>query len=89
LVESQKETEWLTNQLLKFLRYQKDRVVRKEIEDATISNYFKAIKLFCEMNNIISINWKLLARSMPKGKHSSNDRPPSRDEIGKLDELSR
>lgn len=84
LVESHKETDWLTNELLKFLHYQKDRVARKEIEEATVSNYFKAIKLFCEMNNIISINWKLLARSMPKGRHSSNDRPPSRDEINKL-----
>ncbi len=84
LIESQKETDWLTNELLKFLHYQKERVARKEIEEATVSNCFKDIKLFCEMNNIISINWKLLARSMPKGRHSSNDRPPSRDEINKL-----
>ncbi len=84
LVERHEEADWLTNQLLKFLHYQKTRVARKEIEEATISNYFKAIKLFCEMNNIIAINWKLLSRSMPKGRHSSNDRPPSRDEINKL-----
>ncbi len=56
---SQKESEWLTNQRLKVLRYQKDRVLRKEIEEATVSNYFKAIKLFCEMNNIMTINWNV------------------------------
>jgi integrase len=81
---NQKEGEWLTNQLLKFLRYQKDRVLRKEIEEATVSNYFKAIKLYCEMNNIMTVNWKLISRSMPKGRHASNDRPPSREEIIKL-----
>lgn len=84
IIKGQKEGDWLTNQLLKFLRYQKDRVTKKEIEEATVSNYFKAIKLFCEMNNIMSINWKLISRSMPKGRHASNDRPPSREEIIKL-----
>lgn len=84
MIKAQKESELLTNQLLKFLQYQKDRVLRKEIEEATVSNYFKAIKLFCEMNNVMSINWKLISRSMPKGRHASNDRPPSREEIIKL-----
>ncbi len=27
---------------------------------------------------------KLISRSMPKGRHASNDRPPSRDEMIKL-----
>jgi hypothetical protein len=84
MINVQKESEWLTNQLLKFLRHQKERVAKGEIEEATIANYFKSIKLFCEMNNIISINWKLISRSMPKGRHASNDRPPSREEIIKL-----
>lgn len=84
MTKVENDSDWLTNQLLKFLRYQKDRVARREIEEATVSNYFKAIKLFCEMNNILSINWKLISRSMPKGRHSSNDRPPSRDEIIRL-----
>ena len=74
----------ISHQILKFLRYQKERVSRSEIQEATISNYFKAIKLFCEMNNILSINWKLISRSIPKGRHASNDRPPSREEIIKL-----
>jgi len=83
-IKVKSDNDWLTNQLLKFLRYQKERVSKGEIEEATISNYFKAIKLFCEMNNILSVNWKLISRSIPKGRHASNDRPPSREEIMKL-----
>jgi hypothetical protein len=36
------------------------------------------------MNNILSINWKLISRSIPKGRHASNDRPPSREEVIKI-----
>jgi hypothetical protein len=83
-VKNKKSKDWLTNELLKFTRFQKERVSRNEIQEATISNYFKAIKLFCEMNDILSVNWKLISRSIPKGRHASNDRPPLREEIIKL-----
>lgn len=83
-IKIKNDNDWLTNQLLKFVRFQKERVSKREIEEATVSNYFKAIKLFCEMNNIITVNWKLISRSMPKGRHASNDRPPSREELIKL-----
>lgn len=84
IAQFKKDSDWLTDQLLKFLRYQKERVSKSEIQEATVSNYFKAIKLFCEMNNIIYVNWKLISRSIPKGKRASNDRPPSREEVRKL-----
>jgi hypothetical protein len=34
IVKTQKESEWLTDQLLTFLRYKKERVTRTEIEEA-------------------------------------------------------
>jgi hypothetical protein len=40
------------NSILKFVQYQKDRVDRKEITAATIRNYIKSIKLFCEIADI-------------------------------------
>jgi hypothetical protein len=40
---------WALNNILKFVQYQKDRVERKEITGATVRNYVKSIKLFCEM----------------------------------------
>jgi hypothetical protein len=38
----------LTN-ILRFLQYQKDRVEQQQITGATLRNFVKPIKLFCEM----------------------------------------
>jgi hypothetical protein len=32
MIKAEKDSDWLTNQLLKFLRYQKERVSKREIE---------------------------------------------------------
>ena len=63
--------------------FQKERVIKGEIAASTISNYYKPIKLFCEVNDIL-INWKFLSRGMPKGKHASDDRAPTFEEIHQL-----
>ena len=48
---------WFLNNVLRFLQAEKERVERKEVTGATLRNYFKVIKLFCETNNIL-IPWK-------------------------------
>ncbi len=40
------------SKLIEFIQYQKQRVLKNEISESTIPSYFKAIKLFCEMNDI-------------------------------------
>ena len=37
--------QWLTNKLVEFAQYQKQRAQKGEIAESTIPNYFKAIKL--------------------------------------------
>jgi integrase len=74
---------WLETELLKFFIIQNDRAERKEISTETIRNYYKPVKLFCDMNNIL-INWRFISKGIKKSQRHSDDRPPSIEEIKKL-----
>jgi hypothetical protein len=50
---------------------------------STTSNYYKATKLFCEMNDL-TLSWKKIARGLPHGRKSANDRAPTVEELQKL-----
>ncbi|MGH9977591.1 MAG: hypothetical protein ACRD8Z_17415, partial [Nitrososphaeraceae archaeon] len=71
------------NRLIEFISYQVQRSQKGEISLATIPNYLKAIKLFCEMNDI-QVSWKKVCRGVPRGRQAANDRAPTREEILKL-----
>ena len=45
--------QWVFNSLLSFMQFNLARVDRKEITGATVRNYLKSIKLFCEMADIL------------------------------------
>jgi hypothetical protein len=74
---------WALNSVLKFVQFQKDRVDKKEISGATVRNYVKSIKLFCEMADM-PIPWKKITRGLPKGKKYADDRIPTLEEIRKV-----
>jgi hypothetical protein len=48
------EPDWVFVNVLHFAQAQKERVTNGEISPATLRNYIKAIKLFCEMKRIQS-----------------------------------
>lgn len=77
------DVDWAFNNVLKFIHFQKERVDRKEISGATVRNYAKSIKIFCEMSDI-PIPWKKITRGLPRGKKYADDRIPTLEEIRKL-----
>ncbi|MGC1933070.1 MAG: hypothetical protein WA667_29195 [Candidatus Nitrosopolaris sp.] len=79
---------WLQESFMNFVLHQKERVKNKEISEGTIGNYYKAVKLFCEMNfDHPVINWKKVVRGMPRARKFALDRIPTIEEIRKLCEF--
>jgi hypothetical protein len=75
--------QWAQYSIMVFLDSHKERVRRKELAAGTLKNYYRAAKLFCEMNDL-TINWKKISKGLPRAKNSSNDRAPAIEEIRKL-----
>jgi hypothetical protein len=46
------------------------RVRRKELVAGILKNYYRAAKLFCEMNDL-TLNWKRISKGLPRAKNSS------------------
>jgi hypothetical protein len=89
-VEKVKESEeengnskWAYTSVLNFLQHQKNRCDKKEIAGSTVRGYYKAVKLFAEVNDIL-LPWSKIKRGLPRGRHYADDRIPTLDEIRKL-----
>jgi hypothetical protein len=83
LSKARNDIQWAEENFMRFIDFQKERVKRGDISESTISNYYKATKLLCEMN-CLTLNWKRIRRGLPLGKEASNDRAPTLEEIQKL-----
>ncbi len=55
----------------------------EEITAATLYNFVKAIKLFCEMSDV-PISWKRITRGLPKVRRFVDERAPTLEEIQKM-----
>jgi integrase len=77
------DTNWALARILKFVYFQRERVDKKEITGATVRNYTKSIRLFCEMSDI-PVQWKKITRGLPKEKKYADDRIPTLEELKKL-----
>ncbi len=74
------DSDWFRDTLINYITYQKSRVTGKQITAGTLRNYYKPIKLFCDMNDIL-VNWKIVTRGLPSPKRAGQDRTPTVDEI--------
>ena len=61
LSKARTNPQWAQDNLIQFIAYQNKRVSRGEISPSTIPNYYRATKLFCEMNDL-TLSWKKIAR---------------------------
>ncbi|MGB8767224.1 MAG: hypothetical protein WCC79_07865 [Nitrososphaeraceae archaeon] len=73
-------TQKVTDLVLNYMYFHIQRAQKKEISRGTIRNFYKPIKLFCEMNNVV-LNWKIISKVLPRGTQNANDRIPTIDEI--------
>jgi hypothetical protein len=78
----QNDKEWAFAMLVQFIAHQKRRYDEKQITAGTLRNYYKPIKVFCEVNDVI-LNWKKITRGFPKSRKFAKDRAPTTEEIRK------
>ena len=63
---------WLTNGIIKYMQIHRQRVDNREITGATLRNYLKSIKLFCEQL-VITLPWKRITRGLSRGRRYANE----------------
>jgi hypothetical protein len=80
---ARKDSNWTFNNILRFIQFQNSRVIQKEISGATVRNYVKSIKLFCDMADL-PVAWKKITRGLPRGRRYTDDRIPTIEELTKL-----
>jgi hypothetical protein len=68
--------QWARDNIMIFLDFHKERVRQKELAAGTLKNYYRAGKLFCEMNDL-TLNWKRISKDLPRARNSSNGRAPT------------
>ncbi len=75
--------QFVYSSFINFITAQNRRLDKNEITAGTVRNYYKAAKLFCEMNDIV-VNWKKIAKGLMKEKEYGEDRAPTVEEIIQL-----
>jgi hypothetical protein len=78
-----KDPNWAFSCIVKFFQFQRERVEKEEITGASLRNFVKAIKLFCEMSDV-PVTWKKISRGLPKTRRYADDRAPTIEEIQKI-----
>jgi len=77
------DAEKVTDLILNYMLYHINRAAKKIISKSTVRNFYKPIKLFCDINSIM-FNSRVITRGIPSGSENSNDRIPTREEIKEI-----
>ena len=76
LNKARRDPRWAQDGFMRFLNFQHERVSKGEISESTVPNYYKAAKLFCDMNDVV-LSWKKIGRGIVRGRQAANDRAPT------------
>jgi integrase len=89
LDNSRQDSEYASQQIMEYLVYQRERVIKKQIAAGTLKQLWKPIKTFTSAFPDVSknIDWRRIARAMPRARMYSNDRVPTIEEFRKLVEF--
>ena len=81
-----KSGRWLEDKINNFVKDGRERVeVKKDLAAVTLKLYFYSMKSFCEMNDLgLTLNWRRIAKGLPKGANEADDRPFTTEEIRRL-----
>jgi hypothetical protein len=80
LTRARKDREWAQNGLKYFIREKKQRAENGELAESTIRNFYKPVKLFCKIHEIL-LSWEKITMTLPSGRRFANDRAPTHEEI--------
>lgn len=85
-VRKEENRYWAQENIMLFLDFQKQRVLKKEISAGTVWSSYRPIKAFCDAYDDVTdmIRWKRISKALPRAKSFSNDRAPTIEEIRKL-----
>jgi hypothetical protein len=80
LQKAKKDEEWAQEQLIDFIITLDEGEGKKKIKAGTIRNYYKVVKVFCDLHRI-RLEWPRIARYIGKVRKIADDR--SLDEMKK------
>jgi len=78
----------IESMIISFISAQKSRAEKREITAGTVGNAVKAVRVLCEMNDIINLNWKKIKRTLPKARRYALDRIPTIKEVQNIVEAA-
>ena len=78
-----RDTDWAYNTINQYMRMQRERAEKGEISESTVPNYFKPIKLFCDMNRI-TLPWKNIQKRIPQGRAYAENELLTKDQLRQL-----
>ena len=81
VTKAKKTPLWAQELVLKYLLSENERALRNEIENSSVRNVLKPVRVLLDMNDVVGINWKKISRMLPSARRYALDRAPTVQEL--------